>query len=184
VAALTRTPLSGLPAAARVLDWPGEVLPDVVLLGTRTSMVIELDPAAHAGRAAAGLGPVTDLDTLAIWEWPEAAGHCPPSPVRLAGVLVPATRSWGRAVAVARRWRGFGPAAVLLPPAADPAGCRLECGYAGVGVIGLGAADGDPPRILQPGRPGRSERARRRPLDRWVEEKIYRRLLDSGALSG
>jgi hypothetical protein len=180
MAALTRTPLSGLPAAARALDWPGQVLPDVVLLGTRTAMVIQVDLAAHARRG--GGGPVLDYDTLTVWEWPEAAGHCPPSVTRLAGVLVPAGRSWGRAVAVARRWTGFGPCAVLLPAGVDPPGCRLECGYAGIAVVGLGAGDG-PPRLLQAGRRGRSERARRRPLDRWVEEKLYQRLLAAGQLT-
>jgi hypothetical protein len=180
MAALTRTPVAGLPAAARALDWPGQVLADVILLGTRTAMVLQVDAEAHARRAAAGDGPMLDLDMLTIWEWPEAAGHCPPSVVALAGVLVPAGRSWGRAVAAARRWTGFGPAAVLLPAGVDPPGCRLECGYAGIGVVGLGA---HPPRLLQPGRPGRSEHARRRPLDRWVEEQLYQRLLASGTLS-
>jgi hypothetical protein len=182
MAALTRTPVAGLPEAALALCWAGRLIGDVVLLGTRTSMVVRVDAGAHARRAAAGDGPVLDLDTLTIWEWPEAAGHCPPSVVGLAGVLVPAGRSWGRAVAVARRWTGFGPCAVLLPAGVDSPGCRLECGYAGIGVVGLGA-DGEPPRLLQPGRAGRSERARRRPLDRGVAEQLYRRLLASGALS-
>ena len=210
MAALTRTPLSGFPAAVRALDWSGHLLPDVLLLGTRAAMVVGVDRDAHARRATAGCGPVLDYDTLAIWEWPESAGRCPPSPVRLAGVLAvaqrsaepaepawsaepaggragaraggrPAGRSVRRAVGVARRWTGFGPAAVLLPAGVDPPSCRLECGYAGVGVVALGAGD-EPARLLQPGRAGRAERSRRRTLDRWVEEQLYRRLLDSGTL--
>jgi hypothetical protein len=123
-----------------------------------------------------------DVDTLAVWEWPQSQPVCPPSVVRLAGVLVPAGRSWAGAAGTARRWAGFCATAILLPglpPGEQPAQlCRLECGYAGIGLVG---GDGEV-RLMQAGRPGRSPRARRRTLDRWVEEQLYGRLLTAGVL--
>jgi hypothetical protein len=179
----TRDTLAG---AAEALGWPGLVLPAVRLLGTRVTAVVTIDRHAHEMRRAAGCAaPVLDVDTLAVWEWPQSAGSCPPSVVALRGVLVPAAhparpeRAWVTAAGTARRWAGFAGTALLLP--ADDASelCRLECGYAG---IGLTANTATGVRLIQPGRSGRSEKARRRTLDRWVEERLYGRLLAGGVL--
>lgn len=180
---------SRLAAAAAALGWAGQVLPGVRLLGSRVAAVLAVDAGAHERRRRAGCAtPVSDVDTLAVWEWPQARDVCPPPVVRLLGVLVPAGRSWSAAAATACRWAGFGATAILLPSDEATELCRLECGYAGIAITGLAAGDGGPAggpavRLLQPGRPGRSERSRRRTLDRWVEEQLYGRLLTAGVLA-
>jgi len=172
---------AGLAAAAAVLDWPGLVLPIMRLLGTRVAPVLTVDTAAHDRRRQRGIAtPMLDADTLAVWEWPQAADACPPSVVRLRGVLVPAGRSWATAAATARRWAGFGATAIVLPADQPSELCRLECGYAGIAITA--AADGEV-RLVAPGRPGRSGQARRRTLDRWLEERLYGRLLSAGVLA-
>jgi hypothetical protein len=180
-----------LAAAAAALGWAGLVLPGVRLLGTRIAAVLAVDATAHDHRRRAGCAvPMSDVDTLAVWEWPQAREACPPPVVELLGVLVPAGRSWAAATTTARRWAGFAATAIVLPTDAASELCRLECGYAGIAITGaagragIGAdAAGAMVRLLQPGRPGRSERARRRTLDRWVEEQLYGRLLTAGVLA-
>lgn len=170
-----------LAAAAGALGWPGMTLPAQRLLGTRVVPVVTVDAAAHDRRRRDGsAGPMLDVDTLAVWEWPQAAGTCPPSVVRLRGVLVPAGRSWAAAAATARRWAGFAAAAIVLPTDEASRLCRLECGYAGIAIAAASPERGV--RLIQPGRPGRSDRARRRTLDRWLEEQLYGRLLSAGVL--
>jgi hypothetical protein len=169
-----------LAAATEALSWPGVALPGVRLLGTRVVPVVAVDRGAHRRRQrAGGAAPMLDVDTLAVWEWPQAREACPPTVVRLLGVLVPAGRSWAAAAATARRWTGFCATAILLPTDEATELCRLECGYAGIAVAG----GTDSVRLLQAGRPGRSAKARRRTLDRWVEEQLYGRLLTAGVLA-
>jgi hypothetical protein len=174
-----------LAAAATALGWPGLALPGVRLLGSAMVPVLAVDLAAHERRRQAGCAaPMSDVDTLAVWEWPQAREACPPTATRLLGVLVPAGRSWAAAAATARRWAGFGATAILLPTDEATELCRLECGYAGIAIAGtVPGADAGAVRLLQAGRPGRSEKARRRTLDRWVEEQLYGRLLIAGVLA-
>ena len=187
------TDLARLAATADALGLAGLAVPGVRMFGTRVCPVLTVDAAAHARRRQAGCAaPMLDADTLAVWEWPQSAAVCPPSVVRLRGVLVPAARpprpdrpgrpdpSWATAAATALRWAGFAATALLLPTDDASELCRLECGYAGIGLAAVAGAD---VRLVQPGRPGRSEKARRRTLDRWVEEQLYGRLLSAGVLA-
>jgi hypothetical protein len=166
--------------AVTALGWTGLAVPGVALLGTRVTLVVSVDAAAHAARADAGAGPMLDIDTLAIWEWPESAA--PPPVVALVGALIgtpvgapAAPATWRRAAAAGRRWAPFTATAIHLAGPASPL-CRLECGYAGIAVV-VG------PDLVLPGRAGRAWGARRRALDRWVEEWVYRRLLSDGVLT-
>ncbi|MEU5690326.1 hypothetical protein [Actinosynnema sp. NPDC020468] len=146
------------------LGWAGVLVPGVRLFGVTADVVARVDARAHARRS----GPVLDRDVLATWEWPEARRE--PEVVRLVGALC-ANRSWRRARTEAVRLGGFCATAVVLADA--PEECLLECAYAGVGVVVGG-------EVLVTPRPGRVDGARRRTLDRWVEEVVYERLLTLG----
>lgn len=61
--------------AARMLGWPGGVLPVMTLFGCRVSPVVVLDRAAHRARRASGDDPQLDADTLTVWEWPVPSGR-------------------------------------------------------------------------------------------------------------
>jgi hypothetical protein len=122
--------------------------------------VVDFDrPArAHRARAHSGDGPNLDADLL----------------VQLTGVLVVARRGWRRALRQARSMRGFGPAGVLVPPAAfDDEECRLEFALHGIGLV---ASDPDVDAVIVP-EPGP---ALQQPADRWVQETLYRHALDHG----
>jgi hypothetical protein len=160
--------------ATDVLGWVGTVVPQVKVLGVWADVVAHVDRVAHASRQASGQGPMLERDVLAMWEWPEARRA--PEVVRLVGLLVGGT-SWRRALTAACRLAGFGPVAIL---GVDDERCRLECSYFGVGLV---AVDGASVRLVEAGRSGRSEGARRRTLDRWVEESVYARLIADGVLA-
>lgn len=153
--------------AVAALGWVGTWVERVVLLGVRVDVVVRVDAVAHAARRA---GPVLDRDVLATWEWPEAVRE--PEVVRLVGVLA-AGAHWRRALGDAVRLSGFCPVAVV---GVDDERCRLECAYAGVGLVVDGAV------VVEP-RDGRAVGARRRTLDRWVEEVVYQRLIVDGVLA-
>ena len=155
--------------AAGVLGWSGTVVPRMKLLGVRPDVVVRVDHAAHARRLATGDAPVLDRDVLATWEWPESVRA--PEVVRLVGALGTGTH-WRRALGDAVRLSGFCPVAIV---GVDDERCRLECAYAGVGLV----ADG---RLVVPTSGGRAVGARRRTLDRWVEESVYQRLIADGVL--
>ena len=151
---------------ARALGWAGTVVPRVKVLGVCVDVVVRVDVDAHAARRE---GPVLDRDVLATWEWPEAVRE--PEVVRLVGAVASGTH-WRRALGDAVRLSGFCPVAVV---GVDDERCRLECAYAGVGLV----VDG---RVLVAPRDERAEGARRRTLDRWVEELVYQRLIADGVL--
>lgn len=136
------------------------------LLGVSVDVVVRVDHVAHAARRS---GPVLDRDVLVTWEWPEAVRE--PEVVRLVGVVGTGAH-WRRALGAAVRLSGFCAAAIV---GVDEERCRLECGYAGVGLV-VGE------RVVVAPRPGRVEGARRRTLDRWVEELVYERLIRDGVL--
>ncbi len=174
--------------AVRLLGWPGVALPETTLFGCRLVAVVALDLDAYRARQASGDGPQRDADTLAVWEWPESAGHVPRPALRLSGALFLARRGWRRALGDATRWRGFGPAAVLVPAAAlaDEV-CRWEFALHGVGAVpATGPADTDAGQPADsagpvvPAEPGRRVPARRRTADRWIEETLYQNALDLG----
>jgi hypothetical protein len=167
----------------RQLGWPGIALAETRLFGCRVVPVVVLDLDAHRIREASGDGPRLDGETLAVWERPGAAGRVP-APLRLSGVLIPARRGWRRALGEARRWRGFGPAAVLVPPAApiDDV-CRWEFAFHGVGLVSGDCVAEDPAGPIVPAEPGRRASARRSTVDRWVEETLYQQALDAGHYS-
>lgn len=168
-------------AAAELLNWSGVVLPELSLLSCRVLPVIQPDEQAHRAREASGDGPQRDRDTLEIWEWPQSAGHAPAPALRLAGILVPAT-TWRRGLAIAGTWRGFGPAAVLTTtpePVTDV--CRLEFQVRGVGLIT--ASVRAQPVLVVTAATGRQSPARRRGMDRWIEETLYEHALNLGVYS-
>lgn len=149
-----------------VLGWSGTVVPRLKVLGVCVDAVVRVDHDAHARR----VGPVLDRDVLATWEWPEAVRE--PEVVRLVGVLAGGGH-WRRALADAVRLSGFCPVAVV---GVDDERCRLECAYAGVGLVVDGLVV-----VAAPG--SRAVGARRRTLDRWVEELVYQRLISDGVLA-
>lgn len=173
-------------AAAVALGWSGVLVQDVRLFDTRVAMVVDVDVDAHTARwsqADGGL-PMLDGDVLAMWEWPEGREVFPSCVVSLTGVLVPVGRSWRQALTVARHWRGFAATAIVTAPGGDGVGeeCLLECAYSGVAVASS-QMDRESVAVVQPGRPARMATARRGTLDRWVEEKLYERLLADGVLT-
>jgi hypothetical protein len=106
----------------------------------------------------------------------------------MTGALFTAGGGWRRALAVASRWRGFGPAAVLstVPIVVDEV-CRLDFQLCGIGLV-RGAEHPRPgpassvERVL-PADEGRREPARRRVADRWIEETLYDVALQLGHYS-
>lgn len=164
--------------AVALLGWGATVLPELTLLGCRVIPVVELDEERHDARRSSGYGPQRDRDVLEIWEWPQAAGHVPTAPLALRGVLIRAG-SWRGGLAVARTWRGFGPAAVLTGSDQVDETCRLEFQLPGVGLVTIDAAGGLALRVPPAG--GRRAPARRRVLDRWVEETLYEHALTAEA---
>lgn len=165
--------------AADVLGWAGRLAPRTKLLGIEVHPVVEIDERAHAVRKRRDQHPVLDHDVLAMWEWTEAAPVRAPEVVKLRGVL-PTARAWRSALAGAARLRGFCSAAVLLAPPRVGDECLLECKLHGVGVLEHG--ESGRPRLVEPARDGRAPRARRRTLDRWIEELVYQELIDAGML--
>lgn len=166
--------------ATDALGWAGVVLAGVSLLGTRTTMVVGVDAAAHHRRRESGCAvPESDRGRLAAWEWPQLRDVMAPTVVTLRGVLVPATGGRRRALGTACRWNGFCSTAVLVSePVTRRRDFLAECSRYGVGVTSS-EVDGRV-TLAQPGRSGRSAAARRSWLDRWVEEQVYGRLLDGG----
>ena len=128
-----------------------------------------------------GDGPQLDVDTLAVWEWPESTGHALPSVVALSGLPIPdpnpAGRGWRAAWSRARSVRGFGPAAVLITDEHPDEVCRLEHAFHGIGLITTAEAG-----EMLAAAPGRGPRARRRTADRWVEELLYAASLTASRL--
>ncbi|SCL43284.1 hypothetical protein GA0070615_6370 [Micromonospora aurantiaca] len=172
----SRSTALGLERAAEALGWSGFVVPDVSLLGTRVSIVVSLDAAAHQWRLEHGCAePLLDPDELTIWEWPEGRGVFPPSAVSIMGVLAHRGRSVRAAICSARKWRGFGATALLLTQDDDSSpDLLLECAYSGIAVV---REDRDEATVLQAGRDGRVATARRTTVDRWVEEQLYGHVL-------
>lgn len=170
----------GVVAAVELLGWSGVVLPELSLLSCRVLPVIQPDEQAHQAREATGDGPQRDGDTLAIWEWPQSAGHFPASALRLAGILVTAT-TWRRGLAIAGSWRGFGPAAVLTTtPQVVTETCRLEFQLRGVGLVTASVTAR--PVLAVTAATGRQPPARRLVQDRWIEETLYEHALNLGGV--
>ncbi|WP_319461277.1 hypothetical protein [Micromonospora sp. RTP1Z1] len=168
--------------AAEALGWPGVVVPDVSLLGTHVSVVVVPDVAAHEWRLENRCAePLLDPDSLTMWEWPEGRGLFPPSAVSIHGVLTGVGRSVRSALSGARKWRGFAATAVALPSGeAASDDLLLECSYSGIAVV---CEDQDEAKVIQPGHDGRLATARRTTVDRWIEEKLYGRLLADADLA-
>ncbi|MBA0128313.1 hypothetical protein H0B56_22435 [Haloechinothrix sp. YIM 98757] len=169
--------------AAGLLGWHGVVLPRTELLGKRVFPVVTVDRRAHEHRSVTGSGPVLDLDVLETWEWPETFPFREPEVVRLHGVIS-RERRWPAALAAASRLRGFASDAVVLGDGDgggdEVARCLAACRRA---MSGLVRDTGTATELLRHARPGRSARARRSPLDRWIEERLYGRVLDLGVLT-
>lgn len=176
---------SGLDRAVQLLGWRGVVLPELELFGSRVTPVVELALDVHRARLADGYGPQLDDETLTVWEWPESAPRAPRPAVSLSGLLCSARGRWRPALIEAVRWRGFGPSAVLLTGAGTetepvPADGLAEFAVRGVGLVAAGCGESASPvvRLIAAPEPGRA--ARRRTVDRWVEEFLYQRALDLG----
>lgn len=155
--------------------------PRMKLLGVDAYPVVEINAQAHELRKQWDRPPMLDHDVLAMWQWPEAAPMRAPEVVELRGALS-SSRSWRSALSGASRLRGFCSTAVIaMPPPAREEECVLECKLRGVGMLAVDSSG--ELRVAEPARRGRSPQARRRPLDRWVEELIYQELFHAGALA-
>ena len=167
--------------AVTAFGWSGTVLPEIRLLGCLLVPVVETDVEAHRSRRRDGDGPEYDGDTLTVWEWPQSPA--PASAVRLSGVVFAARRGFGRALRDARRWRAFGPSAVLAPAAlATDQVCRWDCALHGVGLAGWDEGPGITGDVVAP-EAGRAAPARRRTIDRWIEERLYAVAIDTGLVT-
>ncbi|MFB9565532.1 hypothetical protein [Saccharopolyspora hordei] len=165
--------------AADLLGWGPHVAPRMTLFGVEVHPVVAIDARAHELRRRSHQPPVLDHDVLAMWQWPEAAPMRAPEVVTLRGVLCSA-RSWRSGLSRVSRLRGFcSTAVVVTAPLEREEECLLECKLLGVGVLERGPSG---LRLVEPARDGRSPQARRRTLDAWVEELIYRELLRAGIL--
>lgn len=164
--------------AAAALGWAGFVLPEISVFGCQLLPVVVVDVEVHRARQRDGDGPELDGDTLSVWEWPESRAPAPA--VRLVGALFPARRGFRRAIGDARRWRPFGPSAVLAPAAvvANQV-CRWDCALHGVGLAASDSVGAAGCAVVPP-EAGRRAPARRRTADRWIEETLYVRALDAG----
>ena len=156
------------------------MLAELDLLGCRIVPVVRIDTRVHQARMSSGDGPQRDRDLLEIWEWPQAAGHVPASPLAISGLLTPAT-TWRRGLRIARSWRGFGPTAVLTGLTTVDETCRLEFQLPGVGLVTTDSDD-EPALAVAPAT-GRQHPARRCVLDRWIEETLYGHALTTGVLT-
>lgn len=143
--------------------------------------VLDIDIDAHEHRQRHGHPPETDGQVLAMWEWPELARTAPRPVVKLCATLVVA-RQWRAAVQAAARWAAFTPTALVVTDGNghDREERALECHFRGVGCV-----DAGPERlaVCVPLPAHRAAGARRRTLDRWVEETLYVDLISSGVLT-
>ena len=167
-------------AAVKALGWNGTVLPPAALLGRRVAVVAELLDEVHERRVASGWGPVTDRVSVSTWHWPEMAHLVPPPAVRLCGVLAPA-RHWRTGLAGTAPFAGLCATALLLPAhIARDLQCRTHAGRYGPTVVAAaGPDDLDPDAVdvVQPGRLMPAAATRSNPINRWVHEVVYDRLL-------
>jgi len=166
-------------AAAERLGWSGTVLPELLVLGRRVSLLVELSPAAHAERICLGQEPVTDRATVSTWAFPEFAGRVPEPALRVVGAIAVA-RHWRTGLAHSVPFLRYCPSAVVLPTSAllshDYVGnCLPKARSAGLAVLNVepdGAIDvdlaGRPP--VRVGEPDGNHR--------WVSEIAYARLLE------
>jgi hypothetical protein len=160
--------------AADALGWAyDEVIGHVSILGTITDVAVNVDQRAHKARVAAQQPPMLDHDTLTMWEWLDLDVPRAPQVVRLVGTLTSAGR-WRAAMQGAARLRGFGSSAVVVDREPDDE-CLLECALRGIGVVI--ESGHDEARVVASAACGRAPQARRRVLDRWIEERLYERWL-------
>lgn len=170
----------GLIGPSAALGWDGVTLPELSLFGCRLVPVVVVIDEIHRVRHRDGDGPELDSDTLTLWEWPQSTAPAPA--VRLSGALFPSGRGFRRALTDARRWRPFGPSAVVAPaPVVADQVSRWECALDGVG---LAPAEPGPATVLDvvSAEGGRRAPARRRTIDRWIEESLYAHVLAVGLL--
>lgn len=169
-----------LTEAARVLSWPGIVLPRVRAFGDVITVVAELDDEVHAERMRSGWGPVTDRTTIEMWSWPENADIRPSAAMRVVGVLVSGGR-WQRNLKIASSYGGFGSTALITESARNPPeNCLLNAHYRGVGVVWR-PRDGNTV-LASPGRVGPVPTARPTVISRWFEELVYEIALTTGKI--
>lgn len=158
-------------AAAQSLGWIGAVVGPTRILGKPVWAVVQLcQPSLEDRKRTGQARPVTDIDLLAISEWAGPHGATP-SPLALVGILVEG-ETWRQAHKTARQWRAFGPTAIVVDSVeAGDVNCQLECAYSGIAIVA--AHSGKAPIKIQEGATTRAQGSRRRPLDRWVEERLY-----------
>lgn len=165
--------------AVGLLSWDGYLIPDVKLMGTTFSAVVEVDPLAHQWRVRNKCAfPVTDPETLTMWEWPEGRNHFPQSAISLVGIAVWITGRWSEGLEIARQWRGFSPTAIIHcgPP---PDALILECTYSGIAMVDINESGFA--TLVQVGRARHAQaKVRRSTSVRWVEESLYHYVLADG----
>lgn len=167
---------------ALALGWPGRAAGLTTILGVSVFPVVSMDERAHRLRCESGQGPMLDLDVLETWEWPETSVGRAPEVIRLHGALSE-RRSWRYALSDVARLRGFCATAIVvghdLTSEGQRAKCELECSFSETALVYKAH---DTLRVRLPGRSGRCFGARRRTLDRWVEELIYQQIIADGVM--
>jgi hypothetical protein len=165
-------------AAAARLGWHGVVLPEMVLMGRKVTVVAELIADAHAERLCLGAAPESDRTTVSTWVWPEMDGRVPPAAVRIVGVLA-VTRHWRTALASAVPFARFGNAAAVLPTSVAFTHDYLANCLPRVRRYGVSVLLADRECALTTDVAGRNETV---PVEdtattRWVNELVYEQVL-------
>lgn len=167
--------------AVGALNWHGNILSPVKLLGRRIVPVAELVPEAHAERLCVGSEPVLDRTEIATWVWPEMEDRVPPPAARITGVLAPA-RHWRTALTAAVPFARFASTAIVVPRWVSDADdflstCLIRARQFGIAVL---SADENSVRVELDGRcfedaPPVEHTA----VSRWVNEVVYDELLSA-----
>jgi hypothetical protein len=167
--------------AAALLNWDGDVIPSLDILGSRVCVVASLNNSEHERRQIEGSGgALTDAWMLQLEEGRgteiDAPAQWRPSPVVITGVLA-IRQTWRAALTVASGFATFCPRAVVLPKEeARSSRFRLEAGICGVGIISRDAR-ARAVSLLQRPSPFAVSNVNRRLVHRVIEEAVYERLL-------
>lgn len=172
------TPVEMVEEAVRAARWPGQVLPQVRVLGVRAHPVVQFTGAGT--RLQEGHGPELVVETLDLWEaLGTVGGDSPLSPLSIVG-FVSTTRRWQSAVESARAVAGLGAGMVVRPR--QPTALQLmDADVTGVWVAGRGHA-ASPVELWVQGRVGPVQTSTRSPAHRRMEEGLFAHALSCGAL--
>ncbi|WP_142304904.1 hypothetical protein [Mycobacterium avium] len=167
-------------ASASAAHWPGIVLPQLTLAGHRVYPMVAPNAAVWRKRLAAGQEPELDLSTLAYWEsWTEDLGPMPPaSALTIVGFLSDARP--GHALCAIDYLGGLGAGIVVSKARRYPSRNLIwECGFTGAFLVW--APPDRPATLVVSGRTGPVHTARRTPVTRGYEEKLFAWALHTNA---